>query len=105
MKIPSLSSFILSEIPQKSNNSQSLADHQAEAEIDWLFPQELEAIHHSDQGCHDWAEGIRMLTMKAKSISADVGGEPQIGKLMSSVPPGLKNRWRIWKILEHVVEG
>ncbi|CAD6586962.1 MAG: hypothetical protein ASARMPRED_002896 [Alectoria sarmentosa] len=104
MKISDLSSFILSELPQQSNSSQTPAAHQSEAEVEWLFPQELKEIQRLDQGGHDWAEGIRLLKEKANSISADEGGEPQEEKLMSSVPLGLKNRWRIWKVLEHILE-
>lgn len=104
MKIPGLSSFIISEITQQSNSARTPADHQAEVEVEWLFPQELEATQHLDQGGHDWAEGIRLLKVKAKSISADVGGEPRKEKLIFSAPLGLVNRWRIWKVLEHVGE-
>ena len=103
MKIPGLSS-ILSEIPQQSNSARTSPDHQAEVEVEWLSPQELEATQHLDQGGHDWAEGIKWLKVKAKSIGADVGGEPRMGKLMSSVPLGLVHRWRIWKVLDHVSE-
>ena len=39
---------------------------------------------------------------KANSIEADAGGEVWKGELMASVPLGLQNRWRIWKILELV---
>lgn len=104
MKIPGLSSFILSELPQQSNSAQTSTDHQAEVdvEVEWLFPQELEATQHLDQGGHDWAEGIRLLNVKANSVGDDLGGESRNGKLMSSVPLGLRNRWRIWKVLEYI---
>ena len=105
MQIPNLASFILSELPHNSNSSQAPADDQAEVEVEWLFPQELEAIRHLDQGGRDWAEGIRMLKKKANSINFDGGDGIQMGKAMSVVPLGLKNRWRIWKILENVVGG
>ena len=95
MKIPGLSSFILSEILQQSNSARTSTDHQAEVEVEWLFPQELEATQRLEQGGHDWAVGIILLKVKAKSIGADVGGEPRNGKLMFSVPLGLVNRWRI----------
>ena len=104
MKIPGLSSFILSELPQQSNSSQTSEDPQADVEVEWLFPQELEETRHLDQGNHDWVEGIRSLKVKANSIGADGGGEPRTGKLLASVPPGLWNRWRIWKVLEHISE-
>lgn len=106
MKIPGLSSFILSELPLQSNPSQKLVGHEPEAEfeIEWLFPQEMEATRQLEQGRHDWAKGISSLKLKANSIGADVGAEPRKGKLMSSVPLGLKNRWRIWKVLEHIDE-
>ena len=104
MKIPGLSSFILCELPQRSNSSRTSAVPQAKIEVEWLFPQELEAIQHLDEGGHDWAEGIRLLKVRAKDIGADAGGEPQRAKLMSAVPLGLRNRWRVWKILEHVSE-
>ena len=104
MKIPGLSSFILSELPQQSNSSQTSADLQADVDVEWLFPQELEEIRHLDQGGHEWVEGIRLLKVKANSIGSDGGGEPRQGKLMASVPIGLWNRWRIWKVLEHISE-
>lgn len=104
MKIPSLSSFILSQLPQQSTSSHTSVDHKAEVEVEWLFPQEQEEIRHSDQGGHDWVEGIKVLQAKANSIGADGGGEPLKGKLMSSVPLGLWNRWRICKVLELISE-
>lgn len=58
MKIPGLSHFILCELPQRSNSSGRSAGLQAKIEVDWLFPQELQAIQRLDEGDHDWAEGI-----------------------------------------------
>lgn len=104
MKITNLSSFILSELPQHSNSSPASADPEANLEVGWLLPQELEETQLSDQGGHDWIEGIKLLQAKANSIRADGGGEPLKGKLMSSVPLGLWNRWRIWKVLERISE-
>ena len=105
MKIPGLIDFILSSLPQQSNRSQTLADYQGGFEIEWLFPQELEVIRHSDPGRHDWAEGIRLLKSKADSIRADISSELQKGDVgIPSVPPGLLNRWRIWKMLELIAE-
>ena len=97
MKIPCLTDFIVSSLPQQqSNDSQALADHQADVEIEWLFPEELEAIRHSHPGGGDWAEGIRSLKMKADSIGADKDSElPNGDGVMALVPPGLINRWRI----------
>ena len=81
------------------------ANNSAEVEVDWLFPSELESIQLLDDGSHDWTAGIKMLTVKANSIGADdVGGESQKENLMASVPLGLRNRWRIWKILQLVNE-
>ncbi len=37
-----------------------------------------------------------------KGSSIDDGGEENRKKKFSSVPLGLKNRWRIWKILESI---
>ena len=82
-----------------------LADNRAGVEVEWLFPSELESIQLLDNGSHDWAEGIKLLKVKANSIGADVGGESQTEQLVSSVPLGLRNRWRIWKILELLDEG
>lgn len=96
MKIPDLSSFILSALPLESNSSQTSASHRAEVgvevEVEWLFPQELDATQHLDQGGHDWAKGISSLKVKANSIIVDVGARPRNGKLMSSVPLSLGNR-------------
>ena len=101
MKIPDLTDLILSSLPRPSNRSQT----QAEVEIEWLFPRELNAIRYSDTGGHDWPEGIRVLKMKANSISAGIGSELQKGHPgMSLVLPGLLNCWRIWKILGVVGE-
>ena len=105
MKIPGLTDFILSSLPRPSNRSQMSADQQADVEIEWLFPEELEGIRYSDPGSRDWAEGIRLLKMKANSIGADIGNEVQRGDgAMASVPLGLLNRWRIWKILERIAK-
>ena len=105
MKIPGLTGFILSSLPPQSNRSQTLAINHVEVKIEWLFPEELEAIRYSDPGDGDWAEGTRLLKMKANSISANVGGGTERGDVaMSLVPPGLINRWRIWKILELIAE-
>ena len=81
-----------------------LADSRAGVEIEWLFPSELESTQLLDDRSHDWAEGIKLLKVKANNIRADVGGESQTEQLMSSVPLGLRNRWRIWKVLELVDE-
>ena len=77
-----------------------LADNRAGVEVEWLFPSELESTQLLDDGSHDWAEGIKLLKVKANSIGAEVGGESQMEQLMSSVPLGLRNRWRIWKVLD-----
>lgn len=77
-----------------------VADDRAGVEVEWLFPSELESTQLLDDGSHDWAEGIRLLKVKANSI----GGESQMEQLMSSVPLGLRNRWRIWKLLEFLDE-
>ena len=103
--IPNLSSFILSELPEQLNPSQTPTDHGAKVKIEWLSFTELDNVQLIDEGGHDWAEGIKLLKAKANSIGADdIGGEPRQEKLMSLVPLGLRNRWRIWKILEHISE-
>lgn len=43
-----------------------------------------------------------MLLQKADMISADEGGEEEGNKKLASAPLGLKNRWRIWKILQGI---
>lgn len=50
----------------------------------------------------DWEEGIQALLQKANMISADEGGEDEGNQKHASVPLGLKNRWRIWKILQGI---
>ena len=104
-KIPNLSSFILSELPKQSDPSQTPADHKAKVKIQWLFFDELRSIQLSDEGGHNWTEGIKLLKAKANSVGADdIGGESRQENSMSLVPLGLRNRWRIWKILEHISE-
>lgn len=48
----------------------------------------------------EWEKGIPILLEKADMISADEGGEEEDKKTLASAPLGLKNRWRIWKILQ-----
>ena len=105
MKIPNLASFVISKIPTQSSSSlESRSNGQGIASIEWLFPEEIQAIEHTISESRDWTEGARLLNEEVSNISAEEGGDPQDGKMMAVVPLGLKNRWRIWKILEHINE-
>ena len=70
--------------------------------MEWLFPQELEAARLLDEGGHDWIGGVRLLNVKANSEDYIQGGAAGKEEPMSLVPLGLRNRWRIWRVLEHL---
>ena len=59
-------------------------------------------IMSRDTGQVDWEKGIPLLLQKADMMSADEGGEGNEKKKLASAPIGLKNRWRIWKILQGI---
>ena len=67
----------------------------------WLFPEEGETIT-SEKRFGDWEKDIEMLLQNPKVSSIEDGGEESGKKRLSSAPLGLKNRWRIWKILESI---
>ena len=56
----------------------------------------------NETGFIDWKKGIEILLQKADMISADEGGVEEGNKKLASAPLGLKNRWRIWKILQEM---
>ena len=59
-------------------------------------------IISNDTGHVDREKGIPLLLQKADMMSADEGGGDNNGKKLASTPLGLKNRWRIWKILQGI---
>ena len=67
----------------------------------WLFPEEAETII-GEKRFGDWGKDIEMLLQDPKVSSIDDGGEETGEKKLRSAPLGLKNRWRIWKILESI---
>lgn len=62
----------------------------------------VDAIIGNDTGCDDWEQSIEALVQKANMMSADEGGVEEGNKQLASAPLGLKNRWRIWKILQGI---
>lgn len=97
-----MSSYLLSELPKSSSTSttQISSNNQLADRLGWLFPEEANTITGSETG--NWKEAIQVLLEKADLISADEGGEDEGKKKLASVPLGLKNRWRIWKILQGI---
>lgn len=103
-KIPELSSYLLSELPKQTSTitAQELSKDQLADRLGWLFPEEADTIAGNGSGNVEWEEGIQTLLQKANMISADEGGEEEGNKKLASAPLGLKNRWRIWKILQGI---
>ena len=104
MKIPDLSSYLYSELPKSPSTiplQATFLDHLADR-LGWLFPEEAETITGNEIGHIDWEKGIELLFQKADIISADEGGVEEGKKKLASAPLGLKNRWRIWKILQEI---
>ena len=103
MKIPNLTSFMLSKIPEASPDEPS-PDVRGPASIDWLFPEEAQDIDHNNSGRRHWDEGARLMRDSTERASDKGSGEPQASTEISPVPLGLRNRWRIWTVLEHINE-
>lgn len=104
MEIPGLSSYLFSELPKTSSPSTTpeALKRQFMEHVGWLFPEEVDLMISTDPGHIDWEKGIPILLQKADMISADEGGEQTENKKLASAPLGLKNRWRIWKILQGI---
>ena len=100
--IPSLTAYIVSELPEASPPSTTPSIEQALASLSWLFEDEIGEIVEAEKRDVDTIEGSRLLAEKADLISADESGEEQETKPLASVPLGLKNRWRIWKVLKQI---
>ena len=104
MKIPELISYLSSELPKSSSPiaaPESLRSQLVER-VGWLFPAEVDMIMNNDTGDMDWEKGIPLLLQKADMMSVDEDGEENETKKLASAPIGLKNRWRIWKILQGI---
>ena len=67
----------------------------------WLFPEEAETIG-GEKRFGDWEKDIEMLLQNPKVSSIDDCGKEIRETRLGSAPLGLKNRWRIWKILESI---
>ena len=92
MKIPDLASYLLSahsKLSSASTTPESLGSLVVE-DLGWLFPEEIDMIINIGTGHADWG--------KCKSIRNQDEGK----KEPASVPLGLRNRWRIWKILRGI---
>ena len=95
---------MLSELPKTSSaiTAQTPFNNEIADRLGWLLPEELDTITGNEIGYVDWEKGIQSLIQKANMISADEGGEEEGNKKLVSAPLGLKNRWRIWKILQGI---
>ena len=104
MRIPELTSYLLSELPKSSSLAIALESLKSELveRVGWLFPEEIDMLISNDTGLVDWENGIPLLLQKVDMMSADEGGEENENKRLASAPIGLKNRWRIWKILQGI---
>ena len=103
LRIPELISYLSSELPKSSSAitvPESLRSQLVECD-GWLFPAEVDMIINNDTGHMDWEKGIPLLLQKVDMMSADEGREEN-GKKLASAPIGLKNRWRIWNILQGI---
>lgn len=102
MRIPDLPSYLLSELPKSSSTFMtqgSLIDQFVER-LGWLAPEETDTVMGNGTDYVDWEKGIPILLEKADMISADESGEEEDKKRLASAQLGLKNRYRIWKILQ-----
>ena len=59
-------------------------------------------IISTDTGHVEWEKGLPILLQKADMVSADESGDNKELKKLASAPLELKNRWRIWKILQGI---
>lgn len=102
MGIPDLPSYLLSELPKLFSTfmTQGSLKDQVVERLGWLAPEETGTVMGNGTDYVDWEKGIPILLEKADMISADEGGEEEDKKRVASAPLGLKNRWRIWKILQ-----
>ena len=103
MKIPNLTSFMLSSIPAVSSDEPRPED-EGPASVDWLFPEEAQDIDHKNSGYRHWNEGARLMRDSTEPASNGNTDKPKASTDMPPVPLGLRNRWRIWTVLEHVNE-
>ena len=104
-KIPKLILYLSSKLPNSSSPTtvpESLRSQPVER-IGWLFPEEIDLIMSNDDTGHvDWEKSIPLLLQKADMMSADEGGGENEKKKLASALRGLKNRWRIWRILQGI---
>ena len=96
--------YLFSELPKSSSLSTApeFLRSQLVKRVGWLFPEEIDVIISDDTGHVDWEKGIPLLLEKADMISTEEGGEENEKKKLASAPIGLRNRWRIWKILRGI---
>lgn len=74
---------------------------QAGDTLSWLLPPELDALFANEDDFGDrWEDGLRALTAASKKFT----NEDYIGRPRNAnpPPPGLRNRWRIWRILKQI---
>ncbi|KAL9628894.1 MAG: hypothetical protein Q9164_007112 [Protoblastenia rupestris] len=89
------------ELPESSSAlvAQTPSNNEIARQLPWLFSKEIEIITEGIEQ-QDWEKGIKILREKASTMTANEGGMDEEKKKLADVPLGLKNRWRIWKILE-----
>lgn len=104
MKIRDLVSYLLSELPKSSTplTAKKFSRNQIVERLGWLSLEEADSLSCKETEDVDWKKGIPMLLQQADLISVDEGGEDEEKKKFASAPLGLKNRWRIWKILQGI---
>ena len=90
------------ELPVSSVERESRKGHLSDR-IPWLFPEEADRLEPSSAGALGSDRQIASILAKANKISAAEGDTDDTAKQLGGTPLGLKNRWRIWKILEGVV--
>lgn len=69
--------------------------------LGWLMPNELDNTYSNKKDIGDYSEnGLRRLATVAATFDQK---NDTFWQHCSPVPPiGLRNRWRIWKILKHI---
>lgn len=85
MRIPDLSSYLLSELPTTLMTQGSLKDQVVER-LSWLAPEETDTVMGNGTDYVDWEKGIPILLGKVDMISADEGGEEEDEKRLVSTP-------------------
>ena len=118
--MPDLTTYLLSELPKSSAAATGqtgpctgLADR-----LGWLFPEELDTLLEIEMDAEELEKTAEMLQLKADENTRSLLQKKTNGYLdnqgsgelegerteleLPSIPLGLQNRWRIWKILQDI---